>query len=72
VSEPKSRAELVALVTRIMSGDYASEADQDEDVRLLEQAVPHPAVTDLMFWKKPELSPDEVVDEVLAFRPFAL
>lgn len=72
MSEPETRPELVALVTRIMRDKYRSEAEQDEDVRRLERAVPHPAVTDLMFQSVPELTPDEVVDEALAYKPFAL
>jgi hypothetical protein len=72
MTEPATRAQLVPLVARIMSGKYSSEADQIEDVRRLERAVPHPAVADLIFWSKPELTPDEVVDEALAYRPFVL
>lgn len=67
-----TRAELVALVARIMSGNYDSESAQDEDVRQLQQAVPHPRVTDLLFWDDRDLTPEQVVDEALAYRPFAL
>lgn len=63
-----SRAELGA---RIMSGDYSSEVAQDEDVRRLEAAVLHPRVTDLMFWDERNLTPEQVVDEALNYRPIA-
>lgn len=66
------RTELVALVARIMSGDYNSESAQDEDVRRLQQAVPHPRVTDLMFLDERGLTPEQVVDEALSYRPFEL
>ncbi|MGW4228756.1 e9imm peptide [Streptomyces sp. NPDC004980] len=70
-----NRAEAIELVRRIMDGDYAS--DEDLDVRLngLDRALACPSghVSDLIFWPpERDLSPDEVVDQALAYRPIAL
>lgn len=41
-------------------------------IRELEILLGCPHVTDLIFWATPELSPSEVIDRALAYRPFAL
>ena len=66
------RAELVTLVARIMSGDYSSDTALDDDLRRLRAAVVHPGVTDLIFWDERHLTPEQVVDEALAYKPIAL
>ena len=70
------RSELLRLVTYLMSGD-GTESEQDEALRALESHVPHPRVSELIFWPQHagfdrELTPDEVVDVCLAYRPIEL
>lgn len=67
-----TRDELVRLVERIMAGEGESEADHDTLIDLLERNVPHPAVTDLIYYNEPSLTAGEVVDKALAYRPIAL
>ncbi|MFE3382317.1 e9imm peptide [Streptomyces anulatus] len=70
-----SRNEAVALVQRIMDADYASEEEADEWLDTLDRALPCPTghVSDLIFWpSERDLSAAEVVDQALAYRPFAL
>lgn len=64
-----TRTELVELVTRIMRGG-GTEEDQESWIALLEANVPHPCVTDLIFYPEgPEPTPEEVVDVALSYQP---
>ena len=65
-----SRAELIAVVERIIAVD-GTEAELDEMVSLLQANVPHPAVSDLIFWPEgnKQVSAEEVVDAALSYKP---
>lgn len=70
------RAELVRLVTYLSTGE-GTEAEQDAALVELKARVPHPRVSDLIFWPDSlgydrELSPDEIVDAALAHKPIEL
>jgi len=67
------RQELVRIVTYLMSGE-GTEEDQDAALKALESRVLHPRVSSLIFWPSHEgfdreLTPDEVVNIALAYRP---
>jgi hypothetical protein len=66
------REELIEAVRRIMTveGD-AGELEELLDV--VQANVPHPDVADLIYWppEGKDLSPEEVVDRALAYRPGA-
>lgn len=72
-----TRADLIALVERILSGE-GTEEEQAELVRALERNVPHPRVIDLVYWPRQEgfdrddLTAEEIVDAALAYKPIAL
>jgi hypothetical protein len=36
----------------------------------LEKLLVYPRVSDLLFWRTPDLTADEVIDEALRYRPF--
>ncbi len=70
------RSKLPRLVTYLMSGE-GTEPEQELALKELESGVPHPHVSDLIFWPEREgfdreLTPDEVVDIALAHRPIEL
>jgi hypothetical protein len=67
-----TRSELVALVAKLMDGDFSSDAEVDSAVRSLQAAVPHPAVTNLVFHDDRSLTAEDVVDEALAYRAMPL
>ena len=69
-NQPPSRAELIALVTRIMMAE-GTEDEINEMITQLEENVPHPAVTDLIFYPEgdEDPTPEEVVDTALAYEP---
>ena len=65
------RAELIALVERIVSVDGTEEEIQ-EMLNVIRRSVPHPTVSDLIFHSTPALSPTQVVDQALAYQPIIL
>ncbi|KPI31780.1 bacteriocin immunity protein [Streptomyces sp. NPDC048253] len=70
-----SRAEAIALVQRVMDPGCASDDEVAAWLDRLDRALACPSghVSDLIFWPpERELSPDEVVDQALAYRPIAL
>jgi hypothetical protein len=61
-----TRDELVSLVGRIMRLEETGRI-LDEWVWELKQNVPHPHVTDMIFWPDKDRTADEIVDEALAW-----
>ena len=76
MSTDDEREELVRLVTYLLSADGTQE-EQDAALKELEARVPHPRVSALISGRAREgfdreLTPDEVVDVALAYRPIEL
>lgn len=67
MSEPPSRADLTALVQRLIEVDYASEDEGDRLYDLLRQHVADPEVLYGSSYR--DLTAEEVVDRALAYRP---
>ncbi len=65
-----TRDELVELVRKIMRLEQTGSV-LDEWVWQLTQNVPHPRVSDMIFWPDKERSAEEIVDEALAWKPEA-
>ncbi len=64
----RSKSELVELVRRIMDAD-GTEREIDDMITALEENVPHPEVTDLIFYpEEGDPTPEEVVEEALAYK----
>jgi len=66
-----TRAELVALVERIIAAQ-GTESEIDELITLLEKNVPHPRVSDLIFYPERPMTAEQIVDTALAYRPISL
>ena len=62
-----NKQELVKLVKQIIDFGDRTEKEVDKMISILEQNVPHPAVTDLIYYN--ELSPEEIVDNALSYKP---
>ncbi|WP_411343859.1 hypothetical protein ACE3MZ_20000 [Paenibacillus sp. WLX1005] len=69
--EQLDREQLIALVQRIMDGE-GSEGEQDEWLELLRRQVPHPEVSNLIFWDERDLTAEQIVDEALNYRAILL
>jgi hypothetical protein len=65
-----SRSDLIRLVRSIMNAEGTEEEISDR-IDLLEAEVSHPRVSDLIYYSDPELTPEQVVDEALSYRPIA-
>ncbi len=67
-----TREQLVELVRRIIAVN-GGESEVDGLIAELEANVPHPAVSDLIFWPgRRELGAEQIVDEALAHKSIAL
>lgn len=66
-----SRLELIELVEKIMKLK-GTEEQIDNMIEELERNVPHPEVSDLIFWNEEELTPEKIVDIALAYKPIQL
>lgn len=67
-----SKTELIKLVKRIINVDYDTEKEHSEAVFLFKQNVPHPEASNLIYRHEPELSPEEIVEKALAYKPIIL
>ncbi len=66
-----TKDELIQLVKKVMNAE-GSEKEIDGWLKLVELNVPHPAVTDLIYYHEEELTPEQVVDKALAYKPVQL
>ena len=53
-----------------MEGKYSSEEEANQDIDVLTQNSTNPDVTDYIFYD--DLSPEEVVEKILAYKPIQL
>lgn len=65
-----TREELINLVKELYNSKGKTEEQEDQLLDLLEKNVPHPEVSDLIYWE--DLTPEEVVDQALAYKPIQL
>lgn len=67
------REQLIDLVARIASAE-GSEEQLDEWLTQLQDSVADPHISDHIFWdfSNPPLTPGQIVDKALAYRPIVL
>lgn len=65
------REDLIVLVRKIMSCS-GSESEIDAWLDQFQASVPHPAVTDLIYYGEREYTAEEIVDLALGYRPVSL
>jgi hypothetical protein len=66
-----NREELINLVKVIIDvNSNKSEEEIDALLQTLEDNVPHPAPSDLIYWV--DLTPEEIVDRALSYKPIIL
>ncbi|MDJ1476897.1 bacteriocin immunity protein [Bacillus sp. LS15-K4] len=66
-----TRRELIILVGKIVECK-GTEEEIDEMLETVVRSVPHPEVSDLIYWNEKDLSPEQIVDIVLAYKPIQL
>ncbi|MDU0203964.1 bacteriocin immunity protein [Paenibacillus sp. MAH-36] len=63
-----SKDQLIELVRKIMRVE-GSEEEIDNMIEFLKFSVPHPEVSDLIYWNENELTAEEVVEQALSYKP---
>ena len=66
-----NKEELIELVRKIMNVE-GSEEEIDNMIELLKSNVPHPDVSDLIYWNENELTAEQVVKQALSYKPIQL
>ena len=66
-----TREELINLVNRIVKCE-GSEEEIDEMIEVVKRNVPHPEISDLIYWNEEELTPEQIVDKALDYKPIQL
>jgi hypothetical protein len=66
-----SRDELIAIVTRLLTAD-GTEQELDDMETWLEQHVPDPNVSRLIYHPEREMTAEEIVDQALRYQPTPL
>ena len=66
-----TREELIILVDKIVECE-GTEEEADEMLETVVRSVPHPEVIDLIYQNEKDLSPEQIVDIVLAYKPIQL
>ena len=66
-----TREELINLVNRIVECE-GSEEEIDEMIEVGKRNVPHPEISDLIYWNDEELTPEQIVDKALEYKPIQL
>lgn len=65
-----TKEELLELIDALMN-DEGTEYETSFWLALLERNVPHPEVTNLIYWPKREMTAQEILAEALAYQPLA-
>lgn len=65
------KEELIDLVRKIMEVK-GTEEELDNWMDVVEANVPHPAVSNLIFYSKEPLTPEEIIEKALAYKPILL
>lgn len=64
-----NRNEILQLVERICDADFKTEEEYNQAILLFVDSVPDPEAADLIFHHNPELTPEEIVDKALSYKP---
>jgi hypothetical protein len=71
MTENIPRDRLIEIIGQIMKSE-GSEEEINEWINILENNVPHPAVSDLIFHGDRELTPEEVLNAALSYQSIRL
>ena len=71
MSADEHKAEARRLIEELISAK-ATEEREDEIVERLNQIIPDPEWIDYVFWSKPAMTVDQVVEKSFSYRPIQL
>ncbi|MBJ7930185.1 MULTISPECIES: bacteriocin immunity protein [Bacillus cereus group] len=66
-----TREELINLVSKIVESE-GTEEEIDEMIEIVKRNVPHPELSDLIYWNDEDLTPEQIVEIALAYTPIQL
>ena len=66
-----TKEQLIQLVERIIKVD-GTEEEIDKMLDKFQNNVPYPEVSDLIFWNEDNLTPEQIVDKALNYKPIQL
>ncbi|WBW96084.1 bacteriocin immunity protein [Oceanirhabdus sp. W0125-5] len=69
--EKLNKEQLIKLVKKIINVE-GKEDEIDEMINLLENNVPHPEVSGLIFWNEENYTPEQIVEIALSYKPIQL
>lgn len=64
-----SKLEIIDLVRRVCECKYSSEEEEYEILNIIRSNIPAPDISDLIFKHVPELTPEEIVEKALSYKP---
>ena len=67
-----TKEQLINLVREIQTANVESEQEHDDLLALLKANVLDPHVSDLIYYHQPELTPEEIIEKALAYKPIQL
>jgi hypothetical protein len=67
-----NKQELIELVRKLCNSGYRSEKVLNKDIYLFKYNVPDPEACDLIFHHDPELTPEEIVEKALSYKPIIM
>lgn len=71
MSKRLTREELIDLVNKIIECE-GSEEEIDEMIEVVKRNVPYPDISDLIYWSEDELTPEQIIDKALNYKPIQL
>ena len=66
-----TREELISLVEKIVKVE-GTEEEIDRMLDDLQANVPYPGVSDLIYWNEDDLTPVQIVEKALSYKPIQL
>ena len=63
-----TREELISLVNKIVECE-GTEEEIDEMIEALKRNVLHPEIINLIYLNKEDLTPEQIVDKALSYKP---
>ncbi len=71
MADKLTREELIKLVERMCNGE-GSDDEIGEWIEILERNVPDPNVSDLVYWNNEGLTPEQIIDRAMSYKPIIL
>ena len=64
--------ELLELVKKICNAELETPEEYDDAIYLFNLNCIHPDGSNLIFYQEPELTPEEIVDKALSYKPIIM